>query len=410
MKPTALALSACTAALLWIPAWGQQPAAQTYTFEISKGAGRAELEVALDELGVDLQGISTGSIQLDGASGSFDGEGINVFQVKSAKQDGKAPAQGRGYLGISYEPVDGAMRIAALMPGSGAAEAGLRVDDRITRIGKFYYGNDDFESGVSALAAGDSVEVRAVRGDRVLEVQVELRTLAAVQGQVRIGQKLPVAPRAAEEEVRLRLTPAAPKAKGEAPVTGEWIFEADEEDCSCCPCCTECEKNKGKPAKTGLGKSPEPEVASPRVVLGRRLEQPKVGGGLAKVRILRKALEAPEQAAGTGGMQALAEELRLLRKEMAGLRKDLAVMRKTMAVQAKQASAGTPKAAEKKSSGAAKAKANAKAKATDKAKAKAKATKKKARTERKARASKRKKAKADRRTRQARARKRRARK
>ncbi len=390
MKSISLALSASAAALLWIPTMGQKPAAATYTFEFPKGANASELEVALKELGVAFQGASTDSIQLEGESGSSDGDGIHVFQVQSAKQGGQGAAQGRGYLGITYEPVDGAIRIAEMMPGSGAAEAGLRVGDRITRIGKFYYGNDDFEAGLNALVAGESVEVRAVRGDSVLELQVVLRTLEAVQGQAPTGPKPPIA----EQEVRLRLTPVAPKAKAASPATGEWAVEADEEDCSCCPCCTLCENKKDPSAEVDLSEgSEQAELASPRVMLGRRLEQPSIIDGLAKVRILRKALKAPEQDAGaSGGMQALVDELQLLRKEMAGLRKDLAAMRKSMAVaQAKQASAGTPQAASKNAGGDAK----------------------KAKTGRNAKASKRQNTKRDRRTkpktRQTRARKRRTR-
>lgn len=91
------------------------------------------------------------------------------------------------FLGISFDPRrrrDGGVLVSEVLPDGPAALAGLRPGDLLVKI-------DDFEIGVAtdlALAmgrhrSGERISVTIVRGQRALEVPVELASRSEVLGQ-----------------------------------------------------------------------------------------------------------------------------------------------------------------------------------------------------------------------------------
>ena len=87
----------------------------------------------------------------------------------------------RGYLGIRMNQDEGGMTVEGVLPGSGAAQAGLRAGDRILSIDGRSTTDEGLIEFLTGLEAGDSVEVRYERdGDRG-RAKVRLMTLEAVQ-------------------------------------------------------------------------------------------------------------------------------------------------------------------------------------------------------------------------------------
>lgn len=93
----------------------------------------------------------------------------------------------RPFLGVEMAPVttslaeeagisvgEGAL-IAAVVAGSPAEKAGVKVDDVITRInGKKITDTGDAGSAIGANKPGDSIELTLARGKRTVEIKVEL--------------------------------------------------------------------------------------------------------------------------------------------------------------------------------------------------------------------------------------------
>jgi len=87
----------------------------------------------------------------------------------------------RGYLGVRIDLEEG-MSVVEVMPGGGAAEAGLAAGDRILSIdGQSTGAEDDVQAVLSSLEAGKSAAVVYERDGKKHKAKVALRTLAAIQ-------------------------------------------------------------------------------------------------------------------------------------------------------------------------------------------------------------------------------------
>jgi hypothetical protein len=110
--------------------------------------------------------------------------------VVVARQDGEhqltVERAKRGFLGIQPGPVDDDRRaglrldsgegvaIVRLTPGGPAARGGLQEGDIVTRIAGRSVGDANLASRLAQVGAGETVEVRAIRGDRRVALRVTL--------------------------------------------------------------------------------------------------------------------------------------------------------------------------------------------------------------------------------------------
>lgn len=103
------------------------------------------------------------------------------------------PPSGGAYLGIQLVPESEEARIADVIPGGGAAKAGLKKDDVILAIaGKAIAGADAVRATLSKFKPGDVVKVKVKRGDEELELEAKLGKAPTNRGdfQNNLGSKL----------------------------------------------------------------------------------------------------------------------------------------------------------------------------------------------------------------------------
>ena len=87
---------------------------------------------------------------------------------------GQSPTDS-GYLGISLEPSEKEARVGFVVPGAGAAKAGLRVNDTILSVaGEVVRDGEMLLKVLQGLKPGDVIEVRIRRGDRELGLKAKL--------------------------------------------------------------------------------------------------------------------------------------------------------------------------------------------------------------------------------------------
>jgi serine protease Do len=82
---------------------------------------------------------------------------------------------GSGYLGVSLAPVEKEVKISQVIPGGGAAKAGLRVNDIIVAVsGKVVSDAEMLLDLLQSSKPGDEIEVRVKRGDKELRCKAKL--------------------------------------------------------------------------------------------------------------------------------------------------------------------------------------------------------------------------------------------
>lgn len=103
------------------------------------------------------------------------------------------PSPNSGYLGISLDTQAREARISEVLPGGGAAKAGLKANDIILAIaGKKVPDGDTLLRILNYLKPGEEVELKVKRGDQELSLRVKLgrRPLDRGEFQNRLGGEL----------------------------------------------------------------------------------------------------------------------------------------------------------------------------------------------------------------------------
>jgi serine protease Do len=127
-------------------------------------------------------------------TGSYEGYGfaIPINLAKKVLDDiEKFGAVKRGYVGISFKALDediandlhidktAGLYVDDVLPGSGAAQAGLQKGDIITKVeGNTAYETSDLEETVGRLEPGDKVHLTVARGNEVKNFTVTLKANA----------------------------------------------------------------------------------------------------------------------------------------------------------------------------------------------------------------------------------------
>ncbi len=147
---------------------------------------------------VDAEGKLIGlNILITSNSGNYSGVGFAIpvnYAVNIAQQiiDGKTPTHAQ--LGVSLSTVnaqnaqryglavDSGAYVAAVNPGSGAAEAGLQVGDIVTKLdGKNVASASDLMLGIRAKNPGDKISLEVNRGGETKQIEVTLGSDEASQ-------------------------------------------------------------------------------------------------------------------------------------------------------------------------------------------------------------------------------------
>jgi serine protease DegQ len=82
----------------------------------------------------------------------------------------------RGFLGLDVADDDGVAVVKGVLPGSPAAEAGLKAGDRILKFkGRTVYGLDGLKRFVQRLEAGEKVELKVQRGPDKKETDITVK-------------------------------------------------------------------------------------------------------------------------------------------------------------------------------------------------------------------------------------------
>jgi serine protease Do len=110
-----------------------------------------------------------------------DGRPVAVGVVSVGTRDlprGKGeyqPPPGGGFLGISLDPAEREVKVSQVVPGGGAAKAGLHVNDTILAVsGKAVRDGEALLRLLGSLRPGDEVELRVKRGERELRLRARL--------------------------------------------------------------------------------------------------------------------------------------------------------------------------------------------------------------------------------------------
>ena len=140
--------------------------------------GKAQVlgEDAIEGLHVDLQDADVALGAIDLGSDEID---RLLAQLDRSAEDG---GHERGYLGIQMN-LDGGMNVTGVLPGSGAAKAGLQPGDRILEIAGQSTADEGIGGFLEGLEAGGKVKVVYARGDKKKRAKVRLMTLGAIQGE-----------------------------------------------------------------------------------------------------------------------------------------------------------------------------------------------------------------------------------
>lgn len=120
------------------------------------------------ELKIESEGIAAEIAELAG-------------RVQDEAREGTQEKTQRGYLGVQMNLEDG-LNVVGVLPGSGAAEAGLRAGDRILEVNGESTTDDDITEYLQGLEAGETAEVVYARGDIRRRARIRLRALSAIQG------------------------------------------------------------------------------------------------------------------------------------------------------------------------------------------------------------------------------------
>ncbi|MCP5022327.1 MAG: PDZ domain-containing protein [bacterium] len=100
-------------------------------------------------------------------------------------------ADNRGYMGVYLNEEGEQVSVASVADGSGAAEAGLKAGDVILSVDKKEVGGvDELLKAMSGYAAGDSVAIRAKRGDEQILFMVKLGKRPSMPGQKVIAREI----------------------------------------------------------------------------------------------------------------------------------------------------------------------------------------------------------------------------
>lgn len=150
--------------------------------------GDEETHLVLRNLGVDLVGLELSEAELVDLA-ELDLELAELTKELSALGyiagdvvvELEESAGERGYLGVQMSLEDG-MNILNVMPGSGAAEAGLNAGDRILMINGHSTADEGISELLEGLEAGESVKIVYQRGEKKHRGKVQLMTLGAIQG------------------------------------------------------------------------------------------------------------------------------------------------------------------------------------------------------------------------------------
>ena len=86
-----------------------------------------------------------------------------------------APPAGAPSLGVAVAPADTGLRVASVLPGSGADAAGIRPGDLITRAAGHRIGSvDQLRDVLAGFEPGDALAVTLRRDGRTLDLRVRL--------------------------------------------------------------------------------------------------------------------------------------------------------------------------------------------------------------------------------------------
>ena len=150
---------------------------------------------------VELVRVEAHSI-LEQAKDAQEGVGLKLSKGQDAD---------RGYLGIEMAIGDGVTVVGKVMPGSGADKAGLQAGDRILRVNKIKFDQEDAEEKLASLKAGKKAKVIFERDGEEEKVTVSLSPLSAIDqgGEARVHvnrlRRVTEAEGDGEHVVRMRL-------------------------------------------------------------------------------------------------------------------------------------------------------------------------------------------------------------
>ena len=120
----------------------------------------------------------TGKVAIEKVFGKSVSEVEEDFKewIASAPEPVGATPQGAPFFGVASSGTAAGMQVVQVVPGSSAAEAGMKVGDIIVEFaGKKYTNRDEFAKAIRAQKIGETITVRVLRGDEELELKVNLK-------------------------------------------------------------------------------------------------------------------------------------------------------------------------------------------------------------------------------------------
>jgi tetratricopeptide (TPR) repeat protein len=95
--------------------------------------------------------------------------------VKAPEPVGATPS-GAPFFGVATSGTPAGMQVMQVVPGSSAAEAGIKVGDIIIEFaGKKYTNRDNFATAIREQKTGETITVKVLRGEEKLELKVKLK-------------------------------------------------------------------------------------------------------------------------------------------------------------------------------------------------------------------------------------------
>lgn len=96
--------------------------------------------------------------------------------IAEAPEGAGAVPKGAAFFGVSTSPSAAGMHVRQVVPGSVAEKAGVKPGDIIIEFaGKKYTNRDAFAEAIRAQEIGVSIKVTVLRGEREIELEVELQ-------------------------------------------------------------------------------------------------------------------------------------------------------------------------------------------------------------------------------------------